>query len=203
VTIVINLTAFYTALYGWQQNKAFQESDSTGVHNAVEATGKVAANAVAAAAVEGETNPSKSAVAARKYHADRDQTQTMTIGGDDHEGLITENTRRRRLIARMSANRTVWGQLKVLPYRVNMWFVLSALLLSATTVLSLWMITMSLPAAYGTGSSSVPIVLFLILGTPAFLGASLMCFYFFPTLGVRLIGKLSNNILLFCIVKVF
>jgi hypothetical protein len=103
--------------------------------------------------------------------------------------VVTKNTRRRRKITRLTYDRTIVGQLKLLPLRVNIWFCLSAMLLSATTMLSHWTIGLSLPSAYGARAGNVPIILFFVFGSVLFLWAILMCFYFFPTAGVRFMGN--------------
>jgi hypothetical protein len=142
----------------------------------------------AAAAATGATFATGAAVGAPSSGSSNGHA---AANNDDGESTMISGKLRRR-IREMSLDRSISGQLKVLPYRINIWFVLSALLLSATTLISHWMIGESLPLAYGAAAWQVPYILFFMFGTVAFLFAILMWFYFFPIASVRFMGTYAR-----------
>jgi hypothetical protein len=73
-----------------------------------------------------------------------------------------------------------------------MWFLLAAFTLSATTMLSHYLIGRSLPLAYGAVAGRTSLILYFIFGTISFTGAILMSFYFFPAVGVRFMGNFRH-----------
>jgi NO-binding membrane sensor protein with MHYT domain len=186
VTFVLSVLAFYTGLYGWQQNKAWVDKGSTHHHSVAPLTGKAAAEAAANASSStagGSTGGGSSGKAnGRKYeYEDTQNSLNQSTSGENQ----TVGTYRRRKILQMSSDHTIWGQLKVIPFRVNKWFVLSGLILSGTTMICHGMISGALPSAYGQYDNPMQLILFLVIGTPAFMFAILLVFYFFPTVGVR------------------
>jgi hypothetical protein len=171
IAIVATFISFQFALLGYTRNKEMMEASSTGIGSHQQHTGQKAA----AAARSGESG-------GKKYEAER--TQTVTI---------TENTRwshiKRRRINELASDRSILGQLKLLAYRVNVWFLFSGVMLSLGTVLSHAMVTIALPRGLGADVNPTLSSIYFVIGTPLFMFAMLQAYYFFPQANVRFSGK--------------
>jgi hypothetical protein len=167
VSIALNLAAYYAALYGWLRNKQQDElSPST-------QTSAVVKNGAAAAArrydvIVARTGSTAGGSAPAQPSSNGEYTPAADIM-DEPEAMKSGGSRLRHRVRELSRDRSVLGQIKIIPYRINLWFIGSAALLSATTVLSHYLITLSLPAAYGVQGWTGSYLLFLLFGRFLFL----------------------------------
>jgi hypothetical protein len=184
IAIAGSWIAFQFAMYGFNRNKALQESSSTTSNQvAPVATGQKAAAAAAAAATTKQ----------QKYEHEKTSTASEEI--QDGSTGTSSAAKKRRLIRELSLDRSILGQLRVLPYRVNLWFIISGVVLSLANTGSHSFVVEALPNALGAHVTPTLSSLTLVIGSPLFTFALLVTYYFFPQANVRFTGMIPTAFL--------